>query len=182
MKTFLRVIAGLVVLVLLAAVAAFFFPASYRVERTAEIAARPEQVLAHVADLREWKHWTAWHERDPNMKLSFSEKSTGVGAWSAWESESEGSGKMTITAVEPGRKVVYTLEFPDMHMVSSGEVALEPAGQGVRVRWVSEGELGLNPVNRWFGLFMERLIAPDFERGLAKLKALAEGAAAKKPQ
>jgi hypothetical protein len=140
------------------------------------INARPEVVFAQVSDMRAWKNWTAWHERDPAMKLSYSDTTSGVGAWSAWESKSEGNGKMTVTAHEPLKKVGYTLEFPDMNMISSGSVDLQPADKGVRVAWVSEGDLGMNPMNRWFGLFLERMIAPDFENGLAKLKAVSESA------
>jgi hypothetical protein len=36
--------------------------------------------------------------------------------------------------------------------------------------------MGGNPVNRWFGLFMDRLVGPDFEAGLGNLKRVAEAA------
>ena len=35
-------------------------------------------------------------------------------------------------------------------------------------------DLGGNPVNRYFGLIMDKMIGPDFEEGLAKLKEIAE--------
>lgn len=176
MKTFLRILAGLAVLVLLAVLVAFFLPRQYRVERSVVVQAPGEKVFAQIGDLRAWKNWTAWHERDPQMKLSYSDQSAGKGAWSAWESKTEGNGKMTFTAHEPPQRVVYTLEFPDMNMVSNGRVELQPAEPGVRVRWVSEGDLGMNPVNRWFGLCLDWMIGPDFEQGLAKLKRVAEAA------
>jgi uncharacterized protein YndB with AHSA1/START domain len=176
MKVLLKLLGGLAVLVLLAAAVSFFFPKTYRVERSTVINARPDVVFGQLGDLKAWKNWTAWHDRDPAMTLTYSEKTTGVGAWSAWESKSEGNGKMTITAVEPPRKLVYTLEFPDMNMVSSGGMELQPANTGVRVVWYSEGDLGMNPINRWFGLFLDKMIGADFERGLAKLKTVAETA------
>jgi uncharacterized protein YndB with AHSA1/START domain len=173
-KFILKLFGGLAVLIGLAVIAAFFFPQNYRVERTAVINAKPDVVFAQISDLKSWKNWSAWHERDPAMKLSYSEKTAGVGAWSAWESKTEGNGKMTITAQEPAKKLVYTLEFPDMHMVSSGTMEVQPVDKGVRVAWVSEGNLGMNPMHRWFGLFLDRMIGPDFDQGLAKLKTLAE--------
>jgi len=39
-----------------------------------------------------------------------------------------------------------------------------------------EGDLGHSPVNRWFGLFMDKLVGPDFDAGLANLKRLSESA------
>ena len=176
MKLLLKLLGGLAVLVLLAVAVSFLFPQTYRVERTTVINARSDVVFAQFGDLKAWKNWTAWHERDPAMKLSFSESTTNVGAWSAWESKSEGNGKMTLTAVEPGRKVAYKLEFPDMNMISSGTMDLQPADKGVRVAWVSAGDLGMNPINRWFGLFLDKMVGTDFERGLARLKTVAESA------
>jgi hypothetical protein len=61
-----------------------------------------------------------------------------------------------------------------MDMGSIGSMTLEPAAAGVKVVWVDAGELGMNPVHRWFGLFLDRIIGPDFERGLNNLKRLAE--------
>ncbi len=36
------------------------------------------------------------------------------------------------------------------------------------------GDMGANPLYRWMGLFMDKMVAPDFDAGLANLKALAE--------
>lgn len=174
MKTIVRILAGLLAVVLLLVIVAFFLPRTYRVERTIVIQARPEVVFAQIGDLRAWKNWGAWQERDPAMKIETSAKSTGAGAWNRWESRTEGNGKMTFTAVEEGRSVAYLLEFPDMGTTSKGTMVLQDAGPGVKVVWVDAGDLGMNPMFRWFGLFLDLMIGPDFEKGLANLKRLAE--------
>ena len=92
----------------------------------------------------------------------------------AWKSESEGSGEMEFTAAVPNEGITYVLVFRGMGMRSSGQMRLEPVGPGTRVTWTNEGDMGANPVNRYFGLFMDRLVGPDFEGGLKNLKALAE--------
>lgn len=173
MKTLLKIVAGLAAFVLLLVLVAFAFPRQYKIERALVINAKPEAVLAQIADLRTWKNWGAWQERDPGMKLSYSDQATGVGAWSSWESAKEGNGKMTITSQTP-TKVVYLLEFPDMGMSSVGSMEVTPSGSGVRVVWIDAGDLGMNPVNRWFGLFLDKIIGPDFERGLSNLKTIVE--------
>lgn len=177
MKVLLRILGGLAALVLLLVVVALFLPRQFRVERSTVIKAKPEAIYAQVEDLKAWKNWTAWHERDPQMKLSYSAKSSGVGAWSAWESKNEGNGRMTITAAEPAKRVAYDLEFPDFGMKSVGILTLAPEAGGVRVVWADEGDLGMNPMNRWFGLFLDGMIGPDFEKGLSKLKSVSESAA-----
>lgn len=126
---------------------------------------------AQIADLSAWKNWGAWQERDPQMKITYSTPSSGVGAWSAWESKSEGNGRMTITSQTP-TKVTYLLEFSDMDMKSNGSLEFKPEAGGTRVVWIDAGELGMNPVSRWFGLFLDKMIGPDFERGLSNINKL----------
>ncbi|MCX6953407.1 MAG: SRPBCC family protein [Verrucomicrobia bacterium] len=174
MKLLLKILGGLAALLLLLVLVAFFLPRQYRVERTLVIKAAPATVLAQVADLKAWKNWGAWQERDPGMKLSYSvSPASGVGAWSAWESAKEGNGKMTITALSAA-KVAYDLEFPDMGTTSKGSIELVPDGAGTRVVWVDAGDLGMNPMARWFGLFLDQIIGPDFERGLVNIRKLVE--------
>lgn len=71
-------------------------------------------------------------------------------------------------------KLDYALEFPDVGMAMTGAMELSPAPHGVKLAWSTAGDLGMNPVNRWFGLFLDRMIGPDFERGLSNLKTLVE--------
>ncbi len=169
MKVLLKILGGLGALVLLLVVVAFFFPREYRIERSVLIKAKPEVVHAQLADMRAWKAWSAWHERDPGMKNTYSDQQAVVGAWSAWESKTEGNGKSTLTEVTP-TKIVYALEFPDMGMQSTGMFELAPQADGVKVVWSDAGDLGMNPMSRWFGLFLDKLVGPDFDAGLAKLK------------
>ena len=45
---------------------------------------------------------------------------------------------------------------------------------GVELTWYINGDMGANPLMRWMGLAMDAMIGKDFERGLTRLKALAE--------
>jgi carbon monoxide dehydrogenase subunit G len=81
---------------------------------------------------------------------------------------------MEFTAAVPNRRVDYSLAFQDFGMSSRGQLRLTPEGEGTRVTWTNEGDMGGNPVNRYFGLLMDRMVGPDFEAGLANLKAAAE--------
>ena len=52
---------------------------------------------------------------------------------------------------------------------------LEPEGEGTKVTWGFEADLGYNPVTRYMGLMFDSWIGADYEAGLASLKALVEG-------
>ncbi|HMD59785.1 MAG TPA: SRPBCC family protein [Opitutaceae bacterium] len=175
MKTFLKVVGVLAGLVVVLAVVGFLLPGHYKVERTAVIAARPDTIFPLIGDLRAWSRWGVWFQRDPAMKVDYSASTTGVGAWSEWKSKSQGDGRMTITSVQAPGLFEYRIEFPDMGMSSTGTMMLAPGAAGAtQVRMGMEGDLGRSPVNRWFGLFMGRMVGPDFDAGLANLKRISE--------
>jgi hypothetical protein len=156
----------------------FILPGHYRVERSVVINARQERIFPLVGDLRAWRQWGVWFARDPAMQIEYSPATTEVGAWSHWRSKNQGDGRMTITAVHPSDAFEYRMEFEDVGMVSRGTMALAPApGGATRVTMAMDGDLGHNPLYRWFGVFMNKLVGPDFESGLANLKRLGEAPA-----
>jgi hypothetical protein len=178
MKLVAWIFGGLVGLWLVLLLVGFVLPGHYRVERSTVIAAKPDAVYPLVGDLKAWRLWGVWFGRDPAMRVSYSPATTEVGAWSQWKSKSQGDGKMTISATRPPVYFEYKMEFADMGMVSRGTMALEAApGPATRVTMAMEGDLGRSPINRWFGLFMDRLVGPDFEGGLANLKRISEAPA-----
>jgi uncharacterized protein YndB with AHSA1/START domain len=174
MKWFKRILIGVVALVLLFAAVGLALPSKFRVERSLAIAAPADKVYPLIAAPSEWKRWSAWNRRDPKMQVDYGGPPAGVGARWSWRSETEGNGEMEFTEAVPGRSLTYRLTFPDLGMQSTGQMRIEPQGDGVRITWRNEGDMGGSPLNRWFGLFMDRLVGPDFEAGLANLKRLAE--------
>jgi hypothetical protein len=60
-------------------------------------------------------------------------------------------------------------------MQSTGVMEVVPVEGAYKLVWSDEGDLGLNPINRWFGLMLDKFIGTDFETGLANLKKLVEG-------
>ena len=165
---------ALVTLVLLLFAGGYALSPKFSVTRSTTIAAPAEKVYTLIADPREWKRWTVWNQRDPAMQISYSGPPSGTGAAWAWQSKSEGDGKMTFTAAEANRRLAYDLYFPDFGTTSAGALELAAAGAGSQVTWRMNGDMGSNPLFRWLALFGDRMVGPDFEAGLTNLKALAE--------
>jgi uncharacterized protein YndB with AHSA1/START domain len=152
----------------------FFLPTGFEVERSIVIDAPADRIFNYVVDPREWKKWTVWNERDPNMEISYAGPPFGQGARWSWSSKTEGAGSMTFVRVVPNAQLGYELSFPEFGMKSEGDLLLAPAGSGTRVTWTNRGDVGRNPLKRYLALSMDRLVGPDFERGLANLKRLSE--------
>jgi len=174
MKFLIRGIVALLVLVVAVLAIGLVLPSQFKVQRSVEIAAPADKVYPLIAAPAAWVKWCVWNQRDPSMKIEYSGPSSGSGARWRWESKSEGNGEMEFTDAVADQRISYRLSFPDMGMQSSGRLSLEPGGKGVRVTWTNEGDMGGNPVNRYFGLLMDRMVGPDFEAGLNNLKGLAE--------
>jgi hypothetical protein len=175
MKLIIKIFSALFGLWVVLVVVGFFLPGHYRVERTTVIAASPAVIYPLVSDLKAWRKWGVWFARDPDMKISYSPATTEVGAWSEWTSKSQGDGKMTISSTHPSDFFQYQMEFKDVGMVSLGGMRLTSIDPTMtQVSMTMEGDLGRSPMYRWFGLFMNKLVGPDFEAGLANLKRISE--------
>lgn len=118
--------------------------------------------------------WSVWNRRESAMGITYSgPESRGGDRWE-WKSPTEGDGRMTFTAAEPGKRANYELFFPEFGTTSTGELTLVPEGNDTRVTWSMQGTMGGNPLMRWMALAMGRMVGPDFEGGLANLKQLAQ--------
>lgn len=164
----------LVLLVALLFGGGLLLPQKFNVSRSVVVNAAPEKVYSLIDNPRRWKDWTVWNQRDPAMQITYSGAESGPGAVWAWKSKTEGDGRMTFTAAEPGRRLAYDLFFPDFGTTSAGELRLNAQGLGTRVTWVMNGDMGGNPLFRWMTLFADGMVGKDFDAGLARLKALAE--------
>jgi hypothetical protein len=152
-------------------------PDTYRVERSRTIAVPASAVMPHLTDFRRWTEWNPWAELDPNMELTYSEPSSGQGAWYEWRGNDDvGRGKMTITGIADGR-VRYDLEFIEPFASRADtELALASEGESTRVTWSMSGTNDF--MSKIFCLFMDMdaMIGADFERGLENLnRAVAAG-------
>ena len=174
----MKIVKGLLVTVLalvaLLLVGGLLLSPTFSVVRSARIAAPPDKIYPLVADPRRWKDWGIWSRRDPVMKITYSGPPQGAGAAWAWQSESQGDGKMTFTAAEPGKRVAYDLYFPDFGTTSRGDLVLTADGDGTKVTWTMNGDMGRNPLFHWMVLFADGMVGKDFDGGLANLKTLAE--------
>lgn len=166
---------GLLAAVVLAAAVALLLPRSAHTERSIVIDSPAPAVFAIVNGFTLFQEWSPWADLDPDTEYFFDGPRHGVGAVMAWSSTSRaiGAGSQRIVASEPDRVVRFAYEFGDQGKADAA-LAVEPEGAASRVTWTLDTEFGWNLVGRYFGLAFDAMVGPDFEKGLDKLKVLAE--------
>ncbi|MCB9543479.1 MAG: SRPBCC family protein [bacterium] len=177
-----KVLIILAVIIGLILVVGLLLPTTYHVERSRVVAAPPEALYAVVNDFKQWPKWDPWAGKDATMKYTYEGSPTGVGSVQHFTSES-GEGTIRIIESEPGRKVKMEMDFKmGEDKLPTATYTFEPIGDGkTKVTWSMDGE-GSKPFGGYFGLMMDGMIGPDFERGLENLdKAVTSAPAAAAP-
>lgn len=176
MKALKIFLIGAVVVVIVFLVVVAMQPAAYSVVRSTTIAAPPGVVFGQVNDLHKFQAWSPWAEIDPNCKYTFEGPATGTGSAFSWTGNSSvGAGKMTITESKPSELVHARLDFfKPFAGVGEAEYTFKPQGDKTVVTWTMTGEKVF--ITKAIGLFisMDKMLGPQFEKGLEKLKAIAE--------
>ncbi len=171
----------------LAVVAALFFgvglflPSKHAVERSINIERPAATVFTLLNSYHAFNEWSPWAELDPNATYVRSGPESGVGARLSWSGDPRlvGTGWQEITASLPYERIESRLDFGPQGAAES-YFDLQPGPDGVRVSWgfqtdvtAGQGLLG-SVMGRYFGLFLDRWVGADYERGLEQLKAYAE--------
>ncbi len=177
---FKKIILGLVLLVAILVVVISMQPSNFKITRSITINAKPEMAFALVNDFKQWHQWSPWAKLDPNMKVTYEGAASGTGAIYRWEGNKDvGRGDITITESKPAELVAMSLHFIEpWEATNKTEIAFQPEGQQqTKVTWTMSGENTF--MGKAMGLFinMDKMIGGDFERGLEKMKEVAEAPA-----
>jgi polyketide cyclase/dehydrase/lipid transport protein len=172
-----KLLGALVVVVVVLLGVAYMLPRQVHVERAIVIDRSAAAVFPLLNAPKRFNEWSPWKDLDPNVRMSFSGPESGVGAAMAWNGNSKvGKGSQIITESIADQRVRADLDFGEIG-TAKAEWLLSEAGAGCKLLWTLDMDVGSNPLGRYMGLFMDRMVGPDYERGLKQLKQLAEKAA-----
>ena len=174
MKILKRIFIVILVIIVALLIFAAFLPSSYKVIRTTVINASPEAISAQITDFHNWDKWSPWKGIDSTEKYTYN-NTIGKGGHMEWDGKMIGSGNMTITEVTDD-SVKYNLVFKEpWESISNESFSFTKSDAGTTVTWTDEGKLGW-PIARLMNVFMsfDKMMGPDFEKGLAKLKTVVE--------
>lgn len=170
------IIIGVAVVVLLFLIIVAIQPATFRIVRSATMAAPAHRVFDQVNNFRLWKSWSPWAKIDPAMKETYDGPESGTGAAYAWDGNKQvGAGRMTISDSRAPENIRIKLEFlRPFANTNDVEFAFGPDGNRTNVVWTMDGKK--NFMSKAFCLFfnMDKMVGRDFEKGLSQLKSIAE--------
>lgn len=142
--------------------------------RSTLIAAPPATVRGFVADLHAWTKWSPWEGLDADLQRTYAGAAEGVGARYSWAGKKAGTGSMVITGATADR-IDLDLDFVKPFKANNKVVfRFVSEGSATRVTWTMSGTRNL--LFAILGkLIFDGMVGKDFDKGLAKLKAVAEG-------
>lgn len=148
---------------------------TFEVSRSTSIAADQASVHGRINDFHEWTAWSPWEDVDPNLQRIYTGPDEGVGAHYAWQGNRQaGQGSMEIVSSTPEQIGVKLSFLKPWKATNDVTFTLVPTGSGTEVTWRMTGEhRGMGKV--FAKVFsMDKLVGKDFEKGLARLKAVSE--------
>lgn len=173
MKKILYVLGGLIAVYLILCIIG---PSETRVERSIDINASADLLKSKLTDYVFFhESWSPWTEKDPGMKKTYTGEAGKEGHKLAWESDKEEVGKGSMTySYTHGDTIMHLLHFEGME--SDGHIfhIVTANGSGSKVSWIMQDPVPFQWRAMMLFMNMDKMIGPDFEKGLAKLKTAME--------
>lgn len=164
---------------LLSSIATALFLASRRPDefyaaRSMDIAAPSDHLHELISNLREMNRWNPYALNETRGTSHYSGPDAGPGATYHFAGNN-GSGSISVTDSKPDKVGMRLRMTKPMAVDNRVEFTLRPTpADTTEVTWAMSGRQSL--VGKIFSLFIncDRMLARDFDQGLANLKAIAE--------
>ncbi|WP_300686309.1 SRPBCC family protein [Chryseobacterium sp.] len=173
MKTFLKII-GIILLLLIvyAVIAVLAFSKDYHYEKSVVINAPKEKVWTYVGSLKGYNMWDPFSKEVRDISITYSGDGDKVGDSYHWKGD-ESEGEQSITAIVPNEKMMTKLHFIQPFDGSAkATFIITPEGTGTKVTWSIDNEL--SPMMKIMKPMMDNNMGKMFNQGLADLKKLSE--------
>lgn len=173
---FKKILVVLVALIAAALIIVQLQPEDFQLSRSIKIAAPASEVFPHVDDFHKWEAWSPWAKLDPAAKNSFEGPAAGVGSIFKWSGNDKvGEGMMTIIESKPNERIKIKLDFiRPFKATNDTEFSFKEEDKQTLVTWTMSGKHTFVGKAMCLVMNMEKMVGPDFEKGLANLKAVVE--------
>ena len=168
-------LAGVLVVAYLAA--ALLGPKHIHMERSVDINASKAVVFNNLSNYHNWMKWSPWAAIDPACKYEFFGTDGQVGAGYNWSGNDKvGEGSMTTTEMTANSMLAVHLTFKRPFQSEAGPTfKLEDGANGAtKLTWTYDADIAFKMRPMMMVMNMEKMLGPDYEKGLASIKAICE--------
>lgn len=151
-----------------------FLPAEFQLQRTIRIQQPIDVVFQELNSFQNRKKWDPWIRQEPKAITEVSGPVRGVGAIWKWKGQRIGSGTLKIIKTKENQRIFSTIEYgPPQDSKADISWQLQTKQEATEVTWTISIPLAY-PFQRIFGLFLEEIVGPQYEKGLKNLKEYLE--------
>ena len=149
-----------------------FGPTGMDISYTQKLDAPVSSVYGHVHDFKKWENWSPWAEADPNMEITYGEKTAGEGGSYSWSSKASGTGEMQINEAKVNEMLGMDIGFDmgDGMQYSSCNMEFKEMGEKTEVTWHFNNSGNDGFKDRIFNVIMPSMLTSMYEKGLTNLE------------
>ncbi|GAB0156849.1 SRPBCC family protein [Chryseobacterium sp. Alg-005] len=178
----MRILKGIIIvlatILILWLVIAAFISGDCQYEKSISINAPVEKVWQNTNTLKAMDQWSPWNDLDPGMKKDWTGSTGQPGEKVCWESQKEEAGKgcQEVTKVDAaGKRIDTTIQFLTPYKSEANAyVTVVPEGNGSKATWGFTSQIPYPFTIMKLFMNMEEAIGEDYQKGLSRLKAMAE--------
>jgi effector-binding domain-containing protein len=175
MRTLRYIVLAFLFLLVVVVIVGFFLPAKVHLQRSIEINRKAPVVFNVINSLGNFNKWSPWYELDVSADYTVTGPISGVGSKLTWQGNDKvGKGSNEIIESKENTFIKTKFFFGKDDQPAFSTLTLSEKNQVTTVTWSFENDFGYNVFYRYFGLVLEDMIAPDYEKGLKKLKVYVE--------
>jgi hypothetical protein len=167
----MRIIKYIFLLLLLSLVALSIFVATqksaFNVERSKVINSPKPAVYNYVNDYKNWENFGSWTVDDPEIKISYPQKTTGKAASYSWDGK-EGDGQVRTIFVKENDSISQKMNYNGT--LATVSWSFKDTAGGTKVSWKSSGKMSF-----FFKIYaamnggVDKVIGTMYEQSLANL-------------
>ncbi len=146
--------------------ATYALPRHVNLTRSVVVEATPEAVLALAASNEGYQQFNPYRDLDPDLQVALFRPASGIGSGFHFDGR-DGQGSQTVAAVS-SEQITFDIDLGPLGQPTQAISAIA-TDQGTVVTWSMDADMGMNPLFRVMGVFMEGMVGPNFELGLANI-------------
>lgn len=175
-KMFLFVMFGLTVML---TIIGLVIPSSVKISRGIIVNADSIKVYQQLSDVKDWGKWMPWVTADEGALVQTSPVTNAPGSFFKWKGLNlKNNGTISFLILSPDY-ITTKYELEGMNDSEGGfRIRSIPNNLSqTEVQWFMEYKLKWYPWERFYGIFLDHIIGPSFDKGLQELKSYLEEAA-----